>query len=92
MSPHVTDMNTEALQTRSVSALDIAEALGMFPPTTEQQAVIEAPLSPTLVVAGAGSGKTETMANRVLWLLANNHARPDQIGRASCRERVYARV
>lgn len=64
---------------RSVSALDIANALGMFPPTTEQQAVIEAPLTPTLVVAGAGSGKTETMANRVLWLLANGHARPDQI-------------
>jgi DNA helicase-2/ATP-dependent DNA helicase PcrA len=64
---------------RSVSALDIAEVLGMFPPTSEQQAVIEAPLTPTLVVAGAGSGKTETMANRVLWLLANGHARPDQI-------------
>ncbi|PXA70778.1 ATP-dependent DNA helicase [Cryobacterium arcticum] len=62
-----------------VSALDIASALGMFPPTSEQQAVIEAPLTPTLVVAGAGSGKTETMANRVLWLLANGHARPDQI-------------
>ncbi|GAA3872244.1 ATP-dependent DNA helicase [Leifsonia kafniensis] len=62
-----------------ISALQIAEALGMFPPTTEQQAVIEAPLAPTLVVAGAGSGKTETMANRVLWLLANGHARPDQI-------------
>jgi DNA helicase-2/ATP-dependent DNA helicase PcrA len=68
-----------ATPNRSVSALDIAEALGMFPPTSEQQAVIEAPLRPTLVVAGAGSGKTETMANRVLWLLANNHARPDQI-------------
>ncbi|MGY4860055.1 UvrD-helicase domain-containing protein [Cryobacterium sp. AP23] len=62
-----------------VSALDIARALEMFPPTSEQQAVIEAPLTPTLVVAGAGSGKTETMANRVLWLLANGHARPDQI-------------
>ncbi|TFD26880.1 ATP-dependent DNA helicase [Cryobacterium cryoconiti] len=62
-----------------ISALQIAAALGMFPPTDEQQAVIEAPLAPTLVVAGAGSGKTETMANRVLWLLANGHARPDQI-------------
>jgi DNA helicase-2/ATP-dependent DNA helicase PcrA len=72
-------MNPEPSRTRSVSALDIAEALGMFPPTSEQQAVIEAPLRPTLVVAGAGSGKTETMANRVLWLLANGHARPDQI-------------
>ncbi|POH64170.1 ATP-dependent DNA helicase [Cryobacterium zongtaii] len=66
-------------QNRAVSALDIAAALKMFPPTSEQQAVIEAPLTPTLVVAGAGSGKTETMANRVLWLLANGHARPDQI-------------
>jgi DNA helicase-2/ATP-dependent DNA helicase PcrA len=72
-------MNPEPTVARTVSALDIAEALGMFPPTSEQQAVIEAPLRPTLVVAGAGSGKTETMANRVLWLLANGHARPDQI-------------
>ncbi|MET0954918.1 MAG: ATP-dependent DNA helicase [Cryobacterium sp.] len=76
-------MSTETAPTRPprapVSALDIASALGMFPPTSEQQAVIEAPLTPTLVVAGAGSGKTETMANRVLWLLANGHARPDQI-------------
>jgi len=64
---------------RSVSALDIASALALPAPTDEQQAVIQAPLTPTLVVAGAGSGKTETMANRVLWLLANGHARPDQI-------------
>jgi DNA helicase-2/ATP-dependent DNA helicase PcrA len=62
-----------------ISALEIARALAMFPPTAEQQAVIEAPLSPVLVVAGAGSGKTETMANRVLWLLANGLVRPDQI-------------
>ncbi|WP_052541884.1 ATP-dependent DNA helicase [Cryobacterium roopkundense] len=41
--------------------------------------MIEAPLAPTLVVAGAGSGKTETMANRVLWLLANGHVRADQV-------------
>jgi DNA helicase-2/ATP-dependent DNA helicase PcrA len=36
-------------------------------------------MTPALVVAGAGSGKTETMANRVLWLLANGHVRPGQI-------------
>jgi DNA helicase-2/ATP-dependent DNA helicase PcrA len=72
-------MSIPPVPPRQISALDIAEALGMFPPTSEQQAVIEAPLTPTLVVAGAGSGKTETMANRVLWLLANGHARPDQI-------------
>jgi len=53
------------------SAVEIAEVLGLPRPTAEQQAVIEAPLEPALVVAGAGSGKTETMANRVVWLLAN---------------------
>ncbi|MCT9820440.1 ATP-dependent helicase [Microbacterium sp. W1N] len=49
----------------------IAAALGQFPPTAEQSAVIAAPLAPALVVAGAGSGKTETMAGRVVWLVAN---------------------
>lgn len=41
-------------------------------PTHEQVRVIEAPRRPLLVVAGAGSGKTETMSMRVLWLLANH--------------------
>lgn len=63
----------------AVSADAIADAVGRFRPTAQQRAVIEAPLSPSLVVAGAGSGKTETMANRVLWLLANGLVRPDQI-------------
>jgi len=67
------------------SAVDIAVALarvrGVEPllPTAQQQAVIEAPLAPALVVAGAGSGKTETMANRVLWLLANGLVEPAQV-------------
>lgn len=56
-----------------VAASTIADALGLPRPTQQQRAVIEAPLSPALVIAGAGSGKTETMANRVLWLLANGH-------------------
>ena len=41
-------------------------------PTEEQVRVIEAPRRPLLVVAGAGSGKTETMSMRVLWLVANH--------------------
>ncbi|CAN5177158.1 ATP-dependent DNA helicase AdnB [soil metagenome] len=62
-----------------ISAVEIAAALGKPKPTEQQQDVIQAPLAPALVVAGAGSGKTETMANRVLWLLANVHVRPDQV-------------
>jgi len=61
------------------SAESIAEAVGNPAPTAEQRAVIEAPLRLLLVVAGAGSGKTETMASRVVWLVANGYVEPDQI-------------
>ena len=37
-----------------------------FPPTEQQAAVIGAEPGPLLVVAGAGAGKTETMAARVV--------------------------
>ena len=47
---------------RRISATRVAAALGQFPPDRRAAAVIEAPLAPALVVAGAGSGKTETMA------------------------------
>ena len=64
---------------RRLSADAIADALGRSRPTAQQRAVIEAPLTPALVVAGAGSGKTETMANRVLWLLANRIVEPGAV-------------
>ncbi|TQM30979.1 ATP-dependent helicase [Nocardia bhagyanarayanae] len=63
----------------AVSPLRIAEALGLPPPTDEQAAVIAAPPGPTLVVAGAGAGKTETMAARVVWMVANRLVLPDQV-------------
>ncbi|AWG99804.1 ATP-dependent helicase [Rhodococcus ruber] len=62
-----------------MTAAELAAALGQFPPTDEQAAVIEAPLRPTLVVAGAGAGKTETMAARVVWLVANGFVDPEQV-------------
>ncbi|MGY5763755.1 ATP-dependent helicase [Brachybacterium sp. DNPG3] len=61
------------------SARELAELLGQPSPTPEQQAVIEAPLTPMLVVAGAGSGKTETMASRVVWLIANGIVEPRHV-------------
>ena len=64
-------------------AVELAHALGQaHAPTPEQVAVIEAPLRPLLVVAGAGSGKTETMAARVVWLVANGLVRPRRGARA----------
>ena len=62
------------------SPQQIAAALGKdFPPTEEQAHVIEGPFSPKLVVAGAGAGKTETMASRVVYLVANGYVRPEQV-------------
>jgi DNA helicase-2/ATP-dependent DNA helicase PcrA len=60
--------------------IELARLLGLpHPPTREQVPIISAPLAPLLVVAGAGSGKTETMAARVVWLVANQYVRPEQI-------------
>ena len=48
-------------------------------PTPAQAEVIGAPPEPLLVVAGAGAGKTETMAARVVWLVANGFVRPEEV-------------
>lgn len=88
------------------SAERIAQILTVPPaqprvPTAEQRAVIEHPLGgSTLVVAGAGSGKTETMANRVVWLVANGLVAPDQVlgltftrkAAGELRERISGRL
>lgn len=75
----MTTTETRPATAMAHTALDIATALEMPPPTDEQAAVIEAGARPLLVVAGAGSGKTETMAARVVWLVANGLVDPDQV-------------
>ncbi len=61
------------------SPVELADALGVHRPTDEQAAVIAAPPGPLVVIAGAGAGKTETMAARVVWLVANGYAEPGQV-------------
>ncbi len=64
------------------SALDIAEMLNGTDgkkPTPEQVRMIEAGPAPTLVIAGAGSGKTATMVDRVIWLVDNGFVRPEEV-------------
>ena len=58
---------------------ELARLLGMPLPTAEQAAVIGAPLTPMAVIAGAGSGKSETMAARLVWLVANRLVRPERV-------------
>ncbi len=61
------------------SPVQLARLLGAAEPTAEQAAVIGAPLGPMAVIAGAGSGKSETMANRLVWLVANRLVRPERV-------------
>ncbi|TDB97532.1 ATP-dependent DNA helicase [Actinomadura sp. 7K534] len=58
---------------------ELARLLEIPEPTDEQARVIEAPLAPMAVIAGAGSGKSETMAARVVWLVANGFVRPERV-------------
>ena len=64
---------------RELTPQTLAEALSIHTPTEEQSRVIAHRLSPLLVVAGAGSGKTATMAQRVVYLVATGQVRPDQV-------------
>jgi DNA helicase II / ATP-dependent DNA helicase PcrA len=61
------------------SPAHLARLLRLPEPTVEQAAVIGAPLGPMAVIAGAGSGKSETMAARLVWLVANGMVRPDRV-------------
>ena len=59
--------------------VQLARLLGGEEPTPEQATVISAPLEPLAVIAGAGSGKSETMAARLVWLVANGLVQPERV-------------
>ena len=70
---------TMASMAERVGPAQLARLLRLPEPTAEQAAVIAAPLGPLAVIAGAGSGKSETMAARLVWLVANGMIRPDRV-------------
>lgn len=73
------EQQAEVAPERIWSPEELSEILGQHQPTAEQSAIISSPLEPLLVIAGAGSGKTATMADRVIWLVANKMVRPEEI-------------
>jgi DNA helicase-2/ATP-dependent DNA helicase PcrA len=63
-----------------LSPVELASRLGLDSlPTTEQADAVRAPMRPHVVVAGAGSGKTQTMGLRVVWLVANGRVEPHRV-------------
>ncbi len=59
---------------------DLRDRMGTDYIVSEAQwRAISADLEPAVVIAGAGSGKTELMAARVVYLVANEMVRPDQV-------------
>ncbi|MEO8330534.1 MAG: ATP-dependent helicase, partial [Candidatus Nanopelagicales bacterium] len=56
----------------------LPEILGI-PFTDEQLAAITSPSSASVVIAGAGSGKTAVMSARVVWLVGSGTLPPEQV-------------
>jgi DNA helicase-2/ATP-dependent DNA helicase PcrA len=56
---------------------EIVSAMGGAPPTEEQWRAITTPLEPTVLIAGAGSGKTSVIAARVVYLALASLGRLD---------------
>ncbi|MFC6287474.1 UvrD-helicase domain-containing protein [Nocardioides sp. GCM10027113] len=74
----------QATDGRPAVRLDTPEDLARvmrtpYAPSEQQWAAISAPLSPAVVIAGAGSGKTTLMAARVVYLVVTGQVRPDQV-------------
>ncbi len=62
----------------SESRAGVESVLG-HPLSDEQWAAVSSPAEPSAIVAGAGSGKTTVMSARVLWLVIEGLALPDEV-------------
>lgn len=63
---------------KEITISDLTKVLG-FNPSSEQIAAIVSPLEPSMIVAGAGTGKTTVMAGRIAWLIMTQQVPPDRI-------------
>jgi DNA helicase II / ATP-dependent DNA helicase PcrA len=54
-------------------------AVTTFTPNSKQKQAIEHAAGPMLVLAGAGTGKTTVLVERIAWLIEQGHAKPEEI-------------
>ncbi|MFM7230634.1 MAG: ATP-dependent helicase, partial [bacterium] len=62
-----------------VPAPGVPELLGLDQLHPEQRAAATHGEGPLLIVAGAGTGKTQVVTQRIAWLISTKRARPEQI-------------
>src|SRR5690242_9461346 len=62
------------LATRAPTADAVLEGLN-----DEQRSAVTHGAGPLLIVAGAGTGKTQVLTRRIAWLIAAHEARPEQV-------------
>jgi DNA helicase-2/ATP-dependent DNA helicase PcrA len=63
---------------KEVKTSELSKVL-KFNPSAEQLAAIISPMEPSMIVAGAGTGKTTVMAGRIAWLIMTQKVAPDRI-------------
>src|SRR6266481_10038088 len=63
-----------------------------FTPNPKQKQAIEHALGPMLVLAGAGTGKTTVLVERIAWLIEHGHARPEEILAVTFTENAAAEL
>src|SRR5262249_20445999 len=77
-SPHFSSCPDGMLGPVMPAAKPIPRSSG-FTPDEQQRAAIEHLRGPMLVIAGAGTGKTSVLVNRIARLVEEGHAKPEEI-------------
>src|SRR5262245_66448714 len=68
------------------------EVLGLARLHPEQREAVTHGTGPLLIVAGAGTGKTQVITHRIAWLISEKHARPEQIVALTFTDRAAAEM